>query len=41
LAKWFHFPPSEIRGLDWIDFERWVNLAVRQIRERNSAIGRR
>ena len=30
LAKWFHFPPSEICALDWPDFRQWVQAAIRQ-----------
>lgn len=36
LAKWFHFQPSEIEALDWQDFNRWCEEAVRQIKQRNA-----
>ncbi|MBW7863053.1 MAG: GpE family phage tail protein [Candidatus Hydrogenedens sp.] len=31
LAKWFHFQPSEIDGLDVREFTAWVRQANRQI----------
>jgi hypothetical protein len=37
LAKWFHFQPSEIYELDWIDFKRWVKQAIQQVEERARA----
>lgn len=30
LAKWFHFPPSEIYEMECVDFEQWVKLAANQ-----------
>lgn len=38
LAKWFGFQPSEIADLELADFERWVDLAVEQIKARQKAM---
>ncbi|MDR2239559.1 MAG: hypothetical protein LBE33_03885 [Zoogloeaceae bacterium] len=37
LAKWFHFQPSEIRELEWGEFERWVALAAKQVKAAGKA----
>lgn len=37
LAKWFGFQPSEIGELDLPDFERWVQLAIKQVEARAKA----
>jgi hypothetical protein len=38
LAKWFGFQPSEMADLELTDFERWVDLAVEQIKARQKAM---
>ncbi|WP_076098135.1 MULTISPECIES: GpE family phage tail protein [Chromobacterium] len=39
LAKWFHFQPSEIDGLEVADFLAWCERATEQIRIEQEAYG--